>query len=106
MPIRRLDRPSLPGGSCAHAAPPPPMSFGSFMLDSPSLDRPFGIRQTLVQALRTAPAARPRRATRLMGDGKGVAVGVLGGPWRLLGGSSGHPGPPRGDADEAPEVLS
>src|SRR5260370_42522382 len=100
MPIRRLDRPSLPGGSCAHAAPPPPMSFGSFMLDSPSLDRPFGIRQTLVLALRPAPSARPRRPALLTGNGKGIALGFLGGTCGQLGDSCGRPEPPRRDADE------
>ena len=56
MPIRRLDRPSLPDGHCARAALRPAMSFGSFMLDSPPLDRPSGMCQTLVQALRPLPS--------------------------------------------------
>ena len=85
--------------------PRPAMSFGSCMLDSPSLDRPFGILQTLVQALRPSPSARPRRPTLLMGNGKGVAVRFLGGACGPLGDSCGHPEPPRRDADKPLEVA-
>ena len=40
-----------------------------------------------------------------MGNGKGVALWVLGGTCDLLGDSCGHPELPRRDADEALEVM-
>src|SRR6516162_4304593 len=97
MPIRRPDRSSLPADRCARDALRPPMSFGWFMLDSPSLDCPFGICQNLVQALHPAPAWRPRP----LRNGKGVALGFLGGTCGPLGDSCGHSELPRRDADEA-----
>src|SRR5262249_18321943 len=62
-------------------------------------------RQAAVRLDRAAPAARPRRPTRLTGNGKAVALAFLGGTCRLLGGSCGRPEPPRRDANEALEVT-
>src|SRR5215472_6779543 len=106
MPMRRRDRPSLPGGSCARAALSFPMSFGSYILDSPSLDRPFGIGQKLVPALRPSPAGRPCDPTLLLGNGKGVARPFLGGTCGLLGESCGHLELPRREAHQALEVVT
>src|SRR5262249_55033685 len=106
MPIRRLDRPALPGDPCARAALRSSISFASDMLDSPFLGRPFGIRQTLAQAFRPSPPARPRRPARLLGNGKGVALGFLGEACGLLGDSCGRPELPRRDADQTLEVMA
>src|SRR5262245_27849055 len=43
--------------------------------------------------------------TPLIGNGKGVALWVLGGACGLLGDSCGRPEPPRRDADDALEVV-
>src|SRR5262249_8906443 len=94
QPISPLDRPSVACAPCPRAPPRPPMTFSSYMLDSPSIDRPFGVTQTLVQAQtvlhlegrvgrldRPEPAGRPRRPALLMGNGKGGRSGVS---WRSL----------------------
>src|SRR5262249_27136880 len=65
----------------------------------------FWMCQRLVQALRPAPAGRPRPPGLLLGNGKGLALGFLGGTCDLLGDSCGHPELPRRDADEALEVM-
>src|SRR5262245_34369857 len=103
MPMRRMDRPSLPVNSCARADPPSPMSVCSYMLDSPSLSRLIGIRQTLVQALRPSPLAR--RPSLHPENGKRVTLEFLGGNCGLLGDSCGRPELPRRDADKALEVM-
>src|SRR4051794_38727161 len=54
---------------------------------------------------RPSPAGRPRRPNRLMGNGKRVALLFLGGTCGLLFDSCGRPELPRGDPDEALEVL-
>ena len=55
------------------------------------------------------PAAARRLATGtnplLLGNGKGLALGFLGGTCDLLGDSCGHPELPRRDADETLEVT-
>src|SRR5262249_3893959 len=98
-----MDRPSLPVNSCARADPPSPMSVCSYMLDSPSLSRLIGIRQTLVQALRPSPSAR--RPSLHPENGKRVTLELLGGTCDLLGDSCGRPELSRRDADEALEVV-
>src|SRR5262249_2909913 len=98
-----MDRPSLPVNSCARADPPSPMSVCSYMLDSPSLSRLIGIRQTLVQALRPSPSAR--RPSLHPENGKRVTLEFLGGNCGLLGDSCGRPELPRRDADQALEVV-
>src|SRR5215475_1368228 len=53
-----------------------------------------------------SPAGRLRRPTLLMGNGKGLALGFLGGTCDLLGDSCGRSELPRRDADEPLEVLA
>src|SRR5262245_9403537 len=93
MPIRRLDRPSLPGDSCALAVPRAPMSVASYILDSPFLDCRFGISSN------PGPPALLRR------NGKGVALGFLGATCGLLCDSCGFPELPRRGADDSLEVM-
>ena len=95
MPIRCLGRPSRSDGPCARAAPSGPMSFGTYMLASPSPDRLFGIRQTVVRAVWPGLSARPRRPVLLMGNGTGGFLEFLGGDCGLLGDSCGRPELPR-----------
>src|SRR5262249_55544394 len=106
MPIRRTDRPSVPGNPCARAAARLSMSFGSYMLAPPSLDRLFGIRQTVAQAVRPAPSGRTRRPALLTGNGSSGVLELLGRTCCLLGDSCGRPELPRRDADEALEVMA
>src|SRR5262249_37016174 len=87
MPMRRLDRPSLPVNSCARADPHSPMSVCSYMLGSPSLSRLIGIRETLVRALRPSPSAR--RPSLHLENGKRVTLHFVGGNCVLLGDSCG-----------------
>src|SRR5262249_18748857 len=106
MPIRCLRRPSLPDSPCPRAAPSTPMSFVLYMRASPSLDRLFGIRQTVVQAAWPALSARPGRPVLLTGNGTEGFLEFLGGTCDLLGDSCGQPELPRRDADQALEVMA
>src|SRR5262245_1446400 len=106
MPIRRLDRPSLPCSPCVCAAPRPSMSFGSCMLDSPSLDRPFLDTPNPgpgASALALGATMPNHPAWREWYGGRTVVS------WRELrplGDSCGRPEPARRDADEALEVTA
>src|SRR5262249_24103312 len=99
------DRPSLPDSPCAPTTSRIAMSFALDMLDSTSLGRPFGIRQTLIQALRPSPSARPCRPAVLLGNSREVAVRMLAGDCGPLGDTCGYPELARRDADEALEVM-
>src|SRR3954465_4102433 len=60
---------------------------------------------TVLLSLRIPRGLRPRRATLLVRNGRGLAVAFLGGTCGRLGDSCGHPELPRRDADEPLEVV-